>query len=246
MTEKDVIEITEDILYDTSTDVSEKSTLSMPIVQLAALGAGVSSLSPTIRTITQTTTVDTQGLYRLANAGVGDVLKVAKNGNFWGAFKTTEGASKLARLQAAGPLSATGTAVKPIDPATMMMAVALFSIEQRLGDIAEMERQILSFLEIEKESEIKADVEMLLNIISNYKFNWDNELFIASNHKLVRDIQRSARKHMNSYQKRVSDVLDSKQLIVTQSKVNATLKELQKKFKRSTLLVLNQKLKICQ
>ncbi len=33
----------------------------------------------------------TSGLYRLANQSVGDVLKVAKNGNFRGAFKTAEG-----------------------------------------------------------------------------------------------------------------------------------------------------------
>ena len=230
-TGNDLIEITDGILLDARTDISKKNTISMPIAQLATLGTGVSSLIPALRTVTQTTTVSTQGLYRLANAGVGDTLKVAKNSNFWGAFKTAEGTSKFAQLQAAGPLSATNTAVMPIDPATMMMAIALFSIEQQLGNIAEMEKQILSFLEVEKESEIEADVETLSNIISKYKNNWDNALFIASNHKLVIDIQRTARKHMNSYQKKVSEILTSKQLIVAQSKVNSTLMDLQKKFK---------------
>jgi hypothetical protein len=42
------------------------------------------------------------------------------------------------------------------------MAVALFSIEQELGKIEEMQKQIMSFHEIEKESEIEADVEMLM------------------------------------------------------------------------------------
>lgn len=42
---------------------------------------------PALRTITQNTTVNMGGLYRLANKEVGDALKVAKNGNFWGAFK---------------------------------------------------------------------------------------------------------------------------------------------------------------
>ena len=36
---------------------------------------------------------------------------------------------------------------------------------------------------------------------------------------------------MNSYQKRVSEILSSKQMIIAQSKVNSTLMELQKKFK---------------
>lgn len=230
-TEKNLVEITEGILLDMSTDIEQKNVLSMPIAELATLGAGVSSLIPELRTVVQTTTLNTQGLYRLANAEVGDVLKVAKNGNFWGAFKTAEGKSKFAQLQSAGPLSATNTTIMSINPSIMMMAVALFSIEQKLGDIAEMEKQILSFLEIEKQSEIEADVETLSNIISQYKYNWDNEHFIASNHKMVLDIQRTARKHMKSYKKKIIEVINSKQLIVAQVTVNSTMRDLQKKFK---------------
>ncbi len=112
----------------------------------------------------------------------------------------------------------------------MMMAVALFSIEKELGQIADMEKKILSFLEIEKESEIEADVETLMGIVKNYKLNWDNDQFVSNNHKLVLDIQRTARKNMNVYQKKVDDVLNSKQFIVAQSKVNSTLADLEKKF----------------
>ena len=125
----------------------------------------------------------------------------------------------------------------PIDPATVMMAAALFSIEQKLGSIEEMERQILSFLEIEKESEIEADLETLSSIIKKYKFNWDNEHFVASNHKLVLDIERTARKHINSYQKKVSDVLNSKKLLVSHGQVNAALNDFLRKFRYYRLSV---------
>ena len=54
---------------------------------------------------------------------------------------------------------------------------------------------------------------------------------MASNHKLVLDIQRTARKNMNEYQKKVAGILNSKKLVVVQNQVNATLKDLQKKFK---------------
>jgi hypothetical protein len=230
-TENDLIELTEGMLLDARATINSKNTLSVPIAELSILGAGVSSLIPALNTITQTTTFTTEGLYHLANAGVGDVLKAAQNGNFWGAFKTADGASKLAKLKAAGPLSATTTTVAAINPAIMIMAVALFSIEKELGEIAEMERQILSFLEVEKESEIEADVETLMNIVTKYKLNWDNEHFVASNHKLVLDIQRTARKNMNAYQKKVNEVLKAKQFIVAQNKVNSTLADLEKKFK---------------
>ena len=227
----DIIEVTNGILMDVRSDLPEKVSFSMPIAQLATLGAGVSSLIPALHTVTQTTTVNAQGLYRLANTGVGDTLKVARNGNFWGAFKCADGTSKFAQLQSAGPLTATRTATVPIDPATMLMAVALFSIEQKLDSIEEMQKQILTFLEVEKESEIEADVETLVSMIGKYKYNWDNEHYLQSNHKMVLDLQRTARKNMLSYQKQVTEVLNSKQLVVAQMKVKSTLKDLLKKFK---------------
>lgn len=227
----DLAEMTEEMLLDARKEIANTKTLSVPIAELALLGTGVASLIPALRKVTQTTIFNTQGLYQLANAGVGDTLKIAKNGNFWGAFKTADGSSKFAQLQAAEPLSTTSTAVMPIDPATMMMAVALFAIEQQLKGIEEKQKQILSFLEIEKESETEADVEILSKMITTYKHNWNNEHFIASNHKMVLDIQRTARKNMLSYKKKVAELLDSKKLIVAQAKVKSTLSDLQKKFK---------------
>lgn len=229
--ESKLVEIADGILLDTRSSLANKTAMTMPIAQLATLGAGVASLIPAFRTVTQTTTVAADGLYRLANAGVGDALKVAKNGNFWGAFKTADGASKFAQLQAAGTTTATSSAVMPIDPATLMMAVALFSIEQKLGSIADMQKQMLSFLAIEQEAEIEADIETLSAMITKYKHNWDNEHFIASNHKLVLDIQRTARKHLNAYQKQVAEAFSSKKLFVSQSKVNEALTDLLRKVK---------------
>lgn len=229
--EAELVEIADGILLDTRASLENKTAMTMPIAQLATLGAGVASLLPAFRTVTQTTTVAADGLYRLANAGVGDALKVAKNGNFWGAFKTADGASKFAQLQAAGTTTATSSAVMPIDPATLMMAVALFSIEQKLGSIAEMQKQIFSFLAIEQEAEIEADIETLSAMMTKYKYNWDNEHFIAGNHKLVLDIQRTARKHLNAYQKQVTEAISGKKLFVSQSKVNEALTDLLRKFK---------------
>ena len=223
-----ILELTGDLLADARADLTKATTLSVPIAQLATLGAGVASLVPALNTVTQTISFDTSGLYRIANQ---DTLKIAKNGNSWGALKTADGGSKLAQLQSAGPLTATSQSVAAINPATMMMAVALFSIEQQLGEISEMQKQILSFLEIEKESEIEADVETIFSIASKYKLNWDNEHFVASNHKMVLDIQRTARKNMLSYEKKVSDIVRGKKLIVAHAQVKSALQDLLKKFK---------------
>lgn len=229
--ENTIVAMSNAILMETHAGLTEQNSISVPIGELASLGGAVSSLIPMLRTVTQNTTVGTSGLYKLANAAVGDTLKVAKNGNFWGAFKTAEGTSKFAQLVEAAPLSATTKTVMPINPATMMMAVALFSIEQQLGDIVEMEKQIISFLEEDKESEIEADLKTLTNIIQEYKFNWDQEQYVSSHYKLALDIKRTAEKNISFYQDQITNTMQAKQLLVVNQSVNSTERGLQKKFK---------------
>lgn len=229
--ESALLESTQGLLADARATLDTKQSLSVPIAELSTLGAGVCSLIPALNTVMQTTTIAANGLYTVANMGAMDTLKLATNGNFWGAFKTAGGASKMVQLQAAGPISATTQAAAAFNPATMMMAVALFSIEQELGKIEEMQKQIISFLEIEKESEIEADVQTLMGVVRKYKLNWDNEHYVASNHKLVLDIQRTARKNMNAYQKKVAEIIGKKQLLVAQTNVKQAFSDLEKKFK---------------
>ena len=230
-TSYNLIELTEDLLTDARNNIKSANTISMPIAELSTLGAGVASLLPALRTVTQTMNINTAGLFRVANANTTDILKIAKDGNFWGALKTADGASKMAKFQSADPLSAVTSTVVPIDPTTMMIAVALFSIEKKLDDIERMQKELLSFLEIEKESAIESDVQMLSDIIKKHKTNWDNSHYLASNHKLVLDIQRAARQNLNSYQKKLSDLVHSKSLVLVHTQVDSLLSDCLKKFK---------------
>ena len=86
-------EMTDNILQDAINSRTEKHVYRMPMLELSALGTGIASLLPELRTVTQTTTLNAEGLYSLANAAAGDVLKVKKDGNYWGALKTAEGKS---------------------------------------------------------------------------------------------------------------------------------------------------------
>lgn len=226
-----LLDITQSLLADARTALNSSGVLSVPIAELSTLGAGVSSLIPALNTVTQTTSIAADGLYTIANAGVGDVLKAAKNGNFWASLKTADGASKMVQLQEAGAITATTQTAAAFNPATMMMAVALFSIEQELGEIEDMQRRIISFLEIEKESEIEADVESLMSIIKKYKDNWDNERFVSGNHNQVLTYQNRARKNMLGYQKKIVESIGKKPHIVTQAGVKQAFASLEKEFK---------------
>ena len=103
-------------------------------------------------------------------------MKIAKDGNAWGAVKTVTGKSKMVKLAEAAPLSLTSQAVNAFNPATIMISAAFYSIEKDLDEIKEMQKEILDFLQIEKESAIEGDIEALTKIVSNYKYTWNNEL----------------------------------------------------------------------
>ena len=70
-----LLDITQSLLADARTALNSSGVLSVPIAELSTLGAGVSSLIPALNTVTQTTSIEADGLYTIANAGVGDVLK---------------------------------------------------------------------------------------------------------------------------------------------------------------------------
>lgn len=184
-----------------------------------------------MHTVVTTTTANTDGLFTLANYATGDNLKVAKNGNYWASFKTAEGKSKFVQLRAADPINTTTTTAIPIDPTTVLMAAALYSIDQKLSKIQETQREILDYLTMETESTIEGDLQTISDIITKYKFNWDNEYFTSSNHKIVNDIQRKATENIRTYRKQIDALLAKKQLLVARNNVAGVFKDLQKKFK---------------
>ena len=220
---------TEGILLDIRKEsVPMDRAISVPISQLSLLGAGVSSLIPAFNTVTQTISFDTTGLLQVSNNIMNDTLRRAKSGELYPTFLKS---GKMAYLKEVDSIKATSEIALKTNPATLMMAAALFSIEKELGEIADMEKQIISFLEIEKEAEIEADFITLTKIIKGYKSSWDNEQFIASNHKMVCDIQRTARKNMISNQKLVEELVRNKGFVLVHEQVNNKLKELLKRFK---------------
>lgn len=223
--------LTEEMLEDARKSINLKNTLSLPIEELSMLGASISSLVPAFNTVTQTTSLPTDGLYKIANAALGDTLKMAKNGNAWGAMKTIKGKSKMVQLKEVGSLTATTKTVLPIDPATIIVAMMLYSIEKDIKEISETQKKILSFLEVENESQIEADVETLMEIVNNYKYNWDKELVVANSHNVIMDIKNRSRKNILAFQKKLTTEVSKKQLLTSQGKINSTLADLLKKFK---------------
>ena len=96
--EKEAVAIADLFLPEYEIDLSKDTTFSFPIGELGILGTAAASLIPSLRIVTETVSVNTTGVYRLANASAGDVLKKAKDGNFWGSMKKAAGGSKMAKF----------------------------------------------------------------------------------------------------------------------------------------------------
>lgn len=219
MSEKNVLALGEQFLLDTKTDITKVRCEKMPLEKMASLGASVSSIMPLLQSLNQSET-ETGKLYRLVNNSFGDKLKQANGGTFWGALRKNNGKSKMAKFQEVPSLG--------VDPTTMLVAVALYSFEQQIGKIYEMEQQILSFLENEKESQIEADIISLNSTMKEYTVNWDKELFVQGHYQKTLIIKRNAEKNIISYQKDISKLIQSEDFLVMD--VDTKIDNLKKQF----------------
>lgn len=215
--------VTNYMLADIKKDMVLSNSIAMPLSSLSNFGSSVSPLATTIKEITDNSKKSSSGLYQVTNLKVGDKLNPTKKGITYGVVKKADGSSKLAQLKEVNSV--------PLDPTTMMMAVALYEIENQLNEIIEISKKIFSFLQQDKEAEIEADLECLNNIIREFKYNWNDFQYLANNHKYVMDIKRTAKKNMNFYKKQITDDILQNNLIVINQKMNSIQNELEKKFK---------------
>ena len=164
----------------------------MTISKLSEVSPIAVSTVDNIKKIRKENPKATDQLYRITNLGKNDSLKAMKDGKtFWGAIKKSNGKSEMAKLKAVNSSN-----IMTLDPTVMMMSVALAGIEAQLGEIKELNKKILSFLEEEKESEIESDLEILNRSINDFKYNLEDEKYLINNHKQVMDIKRTVNKNM--------------------------------------------------
>lgn len=216
----------------TDVDLSQKNAVKIPITELSGLGSMVASMLPQFRTITQSINYNTEGLYRVVNQKSGEVLSMAKNGDFWPSLKSSMGGKgRLARFEEVSSVNAINQITMPIDPVTIMMAATLYSIEQKLDQIEETSQHILSFLENEKESQIEADLGLLESTMKEFKFNWDKDVYVNGHYKLALDIKRNSLKNLRSYKKEVENIQKSNTLVESTANVNAVIEKLLRTYR---------------
>ena len=215
------------MLSDVRKESLSNNTYSLSLSKLSEISPITVSTANNIKTIMEQNPKTSGNLYRITNLGKNDSLKAMRDGKtFWGSIKKSDGSSTMAKLKEVNPNN-----VMALDPTVMMMSVALAGIEQELGEIKELNKQIFSFLEHEKESEIESDLEILNRSISDFRFNLEDEKYLINNHKQVMDIKRTANKNMLFYKKEIKDDLSKDKLFTTNNSMNSIIEDIQKKFR---------------
>ena len=222
-----LVEMNNYMLSDVRKESLSNNTYSLSLSKLSEISPITVSTANNIKTIMEQNPKTSGSLYRITNLGKKDSLKAMRDGKtFWGSIKKSDGSSTMAKLKEVNPNN-----VMALDPTVMMMSVALAGIEQELGEIKELNKQIFSFLEHEKESEIESDLEILNRSISDFRFNLEDEKYLINNHKQVMDIKRTANKNMLFYKKEIKDDLSKDKLFTTNNSMNSIIEDIQKKFR---------------
>ena len=216
-----------------SKEAALKDHTKLSFSEFSALGVAFASLPETFRTVTQT--VDTDGLYRCVFPdGVTGKLAVFKDGS--GNLGTImAGNNIVGQAHWIKADSQVMTTTIPYNPTVLFMAMALMSIDKKLNKIQETQKEILLFLELDKESQIRGDLNTLTEILNNYKYNWDNELYKKSKLDLVQHIKRSASGNIDFYQNKISAGSTKKKGIHINKNADSLLTELDNLFKNYQL-----------
>lgn len=203
-------------------DVITPESIAFPLADIAAFGAAFSSLAGIIAAVGQS--AGNGKLYRAVFPTPG-VLAQKDGMNLGAIVRKGEGVVGQARFQEVpgAAANAAGSA------ATMCMAIAIMAINHSLKNISENQKSIISFLETDKQTQLKGDLLILSDIINEYQYNWDNAQFRSNREMQVLDIKRSAEQSILFYREMIEKKLNKQTFIHMET--SKTLNDIQSKFK---------------
>lgn len=200
----------------------------IPLTSISALGSGYAAFAASFANpIIQNGTGEI--LYRAVNAAGSPIsLQYAcKNG-----VGLSSGIMNGGKIGAAHfvPTSGAASMTTMLNPAMLAMSIMLVSIEKQLVQIQQTQEDILEFLVMDKRSKLQGDLNLLSEILNNYKYNWDNALYKSNMHMKVQDIKQEAEQNIIFYQGNIGKKLNERDIISTDQATNERTKKLKSFF----------------
>lgn len=204
-------------------EISVQTYSKIPLSRLTALGTG---FEPVVSAIQQVTSHGqaTSGFYKVTIPKGTHLAQFKEKSGFLGTAVGEHGIVGQAQLN---PLLC--------DPTTLLAAAALANIDKKLDVIQEVQQEMLDFLAQKEKSALKADLNFLMDIQNNYKYNWNSEKYKAANHAKVLDIRQEAARQIDFYQEQIKKQLGKKALLHSDHDVQKMLEKVQGEFKEYQL-----------
>ncbi len=191
-----------------------------PLSNLTALGVSVQPLTVAIQNIVG------------GGAGKSGIYYVKTYGKTM--FEANDGSGRIGSLKSASGAVGGGQAKMtqiPLDPTMIFMSAALMNIEMQLANIQEMQQEMMDFLKAQEKAKLRGDINTLIDVLNNYKFNWENETYKTNKHILVQDIRRDAEQSIQLSQDRLQSALSKRDLIANNQKVKAKVDKTEEALK---------------
>lgn len=201
-------------------DLSTTKTAKIPLANLSALGVAFQPLTSAIQTVVGAGGGGS-GMYYVNTMGK-KMFNFHGSTDFLGSLMAPDGGvgGGQARLMQL-----------PCDPTMLFMAAALMNIEKKLDDIQETQEEILEFLEEKERAVLQGNLNVLGDIMSNFKYNWDNQTYKNNKHILVQQIKKEAEASIIFYRDQIAKKLKKRSFIHSDQEVKSILKKLQAQFK---------------
>lgn len=204
-------------------EISVQTYSKIPLSRLTALGTGFESVVSAIQQVTSHGQA-TSGFYKVTIPKGTHLAQFKEKSGFLGTAVGEHGIVGQAQLN---PLLC--------DPTTLLAAAALANIDKKLDAIQEVQQEMLDFLTQKEKSALKADLNFLMDIQNNYKYNWNSEKYKAANHAKVLDIRQEAARQIDFYQEQIKKQLGKKALLHSDHDVQKMLEKVQGEFKEYQL-----------
>lgn len=200
-------------------DLAISSSNKIPLANLSALGVAFQPLTSAIQTAV--TGAGGSGIYFVNTMGK-QMFTTSGGTEFIGSLKSATG------MVGGGQARMTALAC---DPTMFFMAAALMNIEKKLEAIQETQEEILEFLEEKERAVLQGNLNVLGDVITNFKYNWDNQTYKSNKHILVQQIKKETEASIILYRDQIATKLNKRSLIHSDQEVKGTLKKLQAQFK---------------
>lgn len=210
-------------------EIAARSSYKLPINDLSSLGSAFAIVASEVMRAVGSSQ-DSEGIYRCVfpEGVIGKLASFKDNPKYnLGAIINEKGIAGQARWE---PIEAK-SAMMSINPAVIAIAVAVYSVNQKLDQIYDTTQEILRFLQQDKESELEGAVNSLSDIFEHYRFNSDNELWKASQLTVATTIKGKAEHAIIFYRKEIKKAIGEKGHLYLNHHVDKAVKEVQHDFK---------------